>query len=226
MWPFRKGKPHNQASTHSKRSSGHGKSYPKVPDAVTGSEVAYDEHIDLDLDLELEEDISAELEDFIFLARLGAVDDALALVQNVLWRHTRYFPVFAEVASFLVDHCSRDDLVSFMEDMRLQRIIFTDYEEREFAELLFFFAQYETGVQSVQSASQNEKELITSLSSMRTSHNNTDLSPVKVGLPLNQELFLNPVGSYNRTTLQILGHSLPSFKSHSVLSIRSFSKPC
>ena len=38
----------------------------------------------LNMDIDLEEDISAELEDFILLARLGVVEEAQDLIQNVL----------------------------------------------------------------------------------------------------------------------------------------------
>lgn len=55
-------------------------------------------------ELPFEEDIVAELENFILYGRLGLVDEALEILENVLWKHLKQFPVFAEAAAFLVEH--------------------------------------------------------------------------------------------------------------------------
>lgn len=53
------------------------------------------------LDAELEEDIGAEIEDLILLRRLGYNRDAWEVITEVLLRHIRHFPVFAEVSAYL-----------------------------------------------------------------------------------------------------------------------------
>jgi len=63
-----------------------------------------DQSPEFDIELDLEEDIPAELEEFVLLARLGVKDEALRLAQDVLWRHIHQFPVFAEIAGFLIEH--------------------------------------------------------------------------------------------------------------------------
>ncbi|KAK5957200.1 hypothetical protein OHC33_001571 [Knufia fluminis] len=52
--------------------------------------------------MSMKEDVAAELEDFILLARLGIVDAALEIVDHVLWPHLNVFAVTAEVAGFLI----------------------------------------------------------------------------------------------------------------------------
>lgn len=56
------------------------------------------------MELDLFEDIAAELEDFILLSKLGVTDEAFELVDAVLVRHIRFFPVFAEITGFLIDN--------------------------------------------------------------------------------------------------------------------------
>lgn len=51
--------------------------------------------------LDLEEDVEAELEDFMLLSRLGVENEAYRLLTDVLWSHISFFPVFVEAAYFL-----------------------------------------------------------------------------------------------------------------------------
>lgn len=59
------------------------------------------------LDAELEEDIGAEIEDLTLARRLGQHEDAVEVINTVLLRHVRHFPVFAEITGYL---WRRDDL--------------------------------------------------------------------------------------------------------------------
>ena len=97
---------------------------------------AGDESSRFDMEMELEEDVPAELEDFIFLARLGVKDEALRLAQNVLWRHIYQFPVFAEIAGFLIEH----NLIRMLETLRhssMRHIVTSqDPATREFGEFV------------------------------------------------------------------------------------------
>ena len=53
--------------------------------------------------MELEEDVAAELDDFLTMRRLGLVEDASRVANEVLWRHSHSFPVFAEMAAFYIE---------------------------------------------------------------------------------------------------------------------------
>ncbi|KAK5081510.1 hypothetical protein LTR05_007641 [Lithohypha guttulata] len=79
-----------------------------------------EEQFGFEMDLDLKEDVQAELEDFILLARLGVEDEALHLARTVLWHHIHHFPVFAEVAGFLLEHRLND---------QVQELIFTIREK-------------------------------------------------------------------------------------------------
>ncbi|KAK5093368.1 hypothetical protein LTR70_004740 [Exophiala xenobiotica] len=81
--------------------------------------------------LELEEDIPAELEDFVLVSRLGMVADAQRLVSDVLWRHLRYFPVVAEIAEFFLGSGLWESLDDLVRELDRRRISFDDYNEKE-----------------------------------------------------------------------------------------------
>lgn len=53
---------------------------------------------------DFEEDIEAELIEFMLTSRLGLIQEAQRLVELVLWPHLDIFPVFAEVAYFIILH--------------------------------------------------------------------------------------------------------------------------
>lgn len=54
--------------------------------------------------MDLKEDIAAELEDFVLLARLGITDKALEIVDHGLCRHLHVFAVTAETGGFMVQY--------------------------------------------------------------------------------------------------------------------------
>lgn len=81
--------------------------------------------------LELEEDIPAELEDFVIVARLGMTEDAQRLVSDVLWRHLHFFPVVAEIAEFFLGSGLWGSLRNLVRELDRRRIFFGDYNETE-----------------------------------------------------------------------------------------------
>jgi tetratricopeptide (TPR) repeat protein len=79
---------------------------PQIPiiDIGTLGNASSDGDIELlDMEFDIVEDIPAELEDFIFLARLGLFEEAHELFEQVLKPHDRYFPVLAEFADMLLE---------------------------------------------------------------------------------------------------------------------------
>jgi hypothetical protein len=63
-----------------------------------------DEDIELlNTEFDIVEDIPAELEDFIFLARLGCFEEAREMFQQILRPHEGFFPVVAEFADMLLE---------------------------------------------------------------------------------------------------------------------------
>lgn len=54
------------------------------------------------VDGDWEEDVEAELYEFMLVSRLGADEEAHMLAKDVLWSHLTIFPVFAEVAYFSI----------------------------------------------------------------------------------------------------------------------------
>ena len=78
-----------------------------------------DDHLVFEANLDLEEDLVAELENFLLHVRLKVTVEALQIVDNVLWRHLQYFPVFAEVASFLIELGDKSRLTSMLLEMNM-----------------------------------------------------------------------------------------------------------
>jgi len=95
--------------------------------------------------LELEEDIAAELEDFVLVARLGIIADAQRLVSDVLWRHLQFFPVVAEVAEFLLGCGLWKSLDELVRELDRRNILFDDDDEKETVRRLRFLATKEVG---------------------------------------------------------------------------------
>lgn len=95
-----------------------------------------DREMIFETDIPLEEDIVAELEEFILLGRLGIVDEAVQLLQNVLWRHLRFFPVLAEAAAFLLEHELWAQFQALLEELDLRKIQFEDHDEVDFIDVL------------------------------------------------------------------------------------------
>ncbi|KAK5070214.1 hypothetical protein LTR64_002053 [Lithohypha guttulata] len=96
-----------------------------------------EEQFGFEMDLDLEEDVQAELEDFILLARLGVEDEALHLARTVLWHHVHHFPVFAEVAGFLLEHRLNDRLQELISEMNEKDIHFQLEEQQAFSLLIY-----------------------------------------------------------------------------------------
>jgi hypothetical protein len=57
----------------------------------------------LEMDFDIVEDIPAELEDFIFLSRLGLIKEAHELFEQNLKPYLGFFPVLAEFADMLLE---------------------------------------------------------------------------------------------------------------------------
>lgn len=64
----------------------------------------------LNTKFDIVEDIPAELEDFIFLARLGCFEEARELFEEILRPHEGFFPVVAEFADMLLEEGCYDEL--------------------------------------------------------------------------------------------------------------------
>jgi len=98
----------------------------------TESASAAEVHLAFDMEMEMEEDVASELEDFILLSRLGVVDEALHVVEHVLWPHLHLFPVLAEVAGFLIEHTYKVHAGRIVADLESRQIAFTEQNEIEF----------------------------------------------------------------------------------------------
>lgn len=88
------------------------------------------------LEMDAYEDVAAELEDFIFLARLGLHEEALEAVDSILWRHLNLFAVLAEVGGFLVEQNHLEKLGDVLGEAKTQGVECQTYEEKAFVELL------------------------------------------------------------------------------------------
>lgn len=96
----------------------------------------------IDMELDLKEDVAAELEDFILLSRLGVVEEALQMVEHVLWRHFRFFPVYAEVCIFLIQIDEKGLLRKIVKDLDIGAISLRtqDGDEKLFIDVVRHFA--------------------------------------------------------------------------------------
>lgn len=93
----------------------------------------------LRFEMELEEDVGAAVEDLIMYSRLGLVDDALAVIHEVLWRHLLFFPALAEVSLFLIEQDEMEQLETILTLIRRQKADCSDslsFDERAFVEIL------------------------------------------------------------------------------------------
>lgn len=88
------------------------------------------------LDMDAYEDVAAELEDFIFLARLGLPEEALKAVDSILWRHLNLFAVLAEVGGFLVEQKHFQKLGDVLKEAKKRGVECQTHEEKDFVELL------------------------------------------------------------------------------------------
>lgn len=92
-------------------------------------------------DIKLEEDIEAELEDFILLTRLGVHREAKEIYHEVLKEHQNLFPVFAELAGFFVELGEMNQLSALLEDLGPTGATFDNSDRRELLSLLSSFAK-------------------------------------------------------------------------------------
>lgn len=94
------------------------------------------------IELPLEEDLVAELERFIYLGRLSIVEEALQILDEILWPHLRHFPVVAESAAFLIEHNMWSKLQTLLDDLHRRDIIFSIPDEMEFVMTLRIFLEH------------------------------------------------------------------------------------
>ena len=87
--------------------------------------------------MHLQEDIAAELEAMILCSRLGFIKEARQIVDQALWRHLHFFPVFAEVAVFMFTNYDRVSLDRLRNKMMTDGITFSDEEAAQLCEDLF-----------------------------------------------------------------------------------------
>ncbi|KAK5096309.1 hypothetical protein LTS08_007565 [Lithohypha guttulata] len=89
------------------------------------------------LKIDMEEDVGAEVEDFVLYARLGLVDDAIAVIHEVLWRHLLFFPALAEIGLFLIEEDNTKELQLMLELLRRQNFTAVlEAEETRFVDVL------------------------------------------------------------------------------------------
>ena len=94
----------------------------------------------LTFEMNLKEDLAAELEEFILLSRLGIYDEAIAIADHILCRHLSVFPVMAEVSSYLIERQEFQRLKALVDMLNAQHVTFTGTSEAEFVEFLVFLA--------------------------------------------------------------------------------------
>lgn len=86
----------------------------------------------IDMKLALREDIGAELDDFLLLSLLGIDDEARESVRVILWRHLRYFPVFAEVADYVIERNEKILQRQLLQTIQSANIDFAHRDEATF----------------------------------------------------------------------------------------------
>jgi len=105
-------------------------------------------------EMNVQEDVAAELEAFILRSRLGLWDEANEILDKALWRHLNFFPVFAEIAVYLVE---REDNERFSRlktkvgeenlvfaKISEEHLVFAKTEEEDFVKT--FVARYQSTV--------------------------------------------------------------------------------
>jgi len=87
-----------------------------------GSEISTDPSSDrsvnlLKMELDIVEDVPAELEEFILLVRLRRFKEARELYKQNLKPHEGFFPVLAEFADMLLEECCYTELSQLLSDL-------------------------------------------------------------------------------------------------------------
>lgn len=111
---------------------------PQTAQTVSGGSGEVSSPVDSRMQLEfaIEEDIPAELEDFVRLSRLGLFKDALEMFDQTLRDHANLFPVAAEYADGLLEQGSYGKLKEFV--LKAERSTWEDDENDVFELLLAF----------------------------------------------------------------------------------------
>lgn len=99
--------------------------------AINQSKASKD--IVLELDYEIEEDVKAELEDFVRLSHAGQFNDAHELYDECLSNYDSWYPVAAEYADCLLREGDFKQLEDFSGKARIK---FEDPSERELFSLM------------------------------------------------------------------------------------------
>lgn len=93
------------------------------------------------MDMELEEDVDAYLEDFNLYCGLGSVREAQEIAEKVLWKHIDLFPVFAELAAFYINNHDRRAILELIAELVIRDVTFHDNNEREFLKMTALYAK-------------------------------------------------------------------------------------
>lgn len=83
-------------------------------------------------EMDVQEDIAAELEAFILRSRLGLWEEANEILDKALWRHLNFFPVFAEVAVYLVERSDYQRYIQLRLKISEENLVFAKNEEKDF----------------------------------------------------------------------------------------------
>lgn len=81
------------------------------------------------MEFDIIEDIPEELEDFIFLSRLGLYEEAQGLFEQNLERHLDFFPIVAEYSDMLLEKGSYELLSSFLTKLPANTIFSEDQNQ-------------------------------------------------------------------------------------------------
>lgn len=87
------------------------------------------EELPFDEEMELHEDIGAELDYFILLTLLGIDNEAQEFASTALWPHLRHFPVLAEIANFFIVRNDIEGLGQLLDHVEKLNVQFHDPEE-------------------------------------------------------------------------------------------------
>lgn len=90
----------------------------------------------VEMEVDLQEDVGAEFEDLILYSRLGLVDDATELVEEVLLRQIQHFPVFAEVTAFLSERADMGRLEMVSDILASADAAFEDRDEALYCRII------------------------------------------------------------------------------------------
>lgn len=90
--------------------------------------------VDLELEYEIEEDVKAELEDFVRLSHMGQFKDAHQIFDECLSGYDDWYPVVAEYADCLLREGDFEQLAAFSEEASLK---FQDPSEIALLELMY-----------------------------------------------------------------------------------------